>query len=88
MRKELEASGDMAKLATCEAELTAAMPKGSGRPSKNSSSRGEEFSTKADALSRAKINRNQALQYELMASHPEQVEQAIAEAGENERRSN
>ena len=68
-------------------ELTAAMPKGSGRPSKNSSSRGEEFSTKADALSRAKINRNQASQYELMASHPEQVEQAIAEAGENERRS-
>ena len=60
------------------------MPKGAGRPPKNSSSRGEEFSTKAEALERVQINRNQDSQYELMASHPEIVEQAKAEAREND----
>ena len=65
-------------------ELTAAMPKAAGRPAKNSSSRSEKFSTKAEALSRAKINRTQASQYELMAAHPDVVEQAIAEAREND----
>ena len=65
-------------------ELTAAIPKGAGRPPKNSSSRGEEISTKAEALERVQINRNQASQYELMAANPEIVEQAKAEAREND----
>ena len=70
-------------------ELTAAMPKAKGNQYTKSASptRAEKQTTKAEALARANISTQKAAQYELMASHPEQVEQAIAEAGENERRS-
>ena len=67
-------------------ELTAAMPKSTGNQytKSASSSHDEKALTKAEALSRAKINRTQASQYELMAAHPDVVEQAIAEAREND----
>lgn len=68
-------------------ELTASMPKASGkRNDLTSSSRGEEVSkpTKAEALEKANINRNQASQYELMAANPDIVEQVIAEAKAND----
>ena len=69
-------------------ELTAAMPKAKGtRTDLTSSSRATRLETKQEALSKVNISKQKAAQYELMASHPEQVEQAIAEARENERRS-
>ena len=59
-------------------ELTAAMPKSTGNQytKSASSSHDEKALTKAEALSRAKINRTQASQYELMAAYPDVVEQA------------
>ena len=58
-------------------ELTAAMPKGAGRPAKNSAARAQNLETKQEALSKVNIRKQQASQYELMASNPEIVEQAI-----------
>lgn len=88
LRQKLQEAQQLAEVKTRAemrlGELTAAMPKGAGRPPKNSSSRSEEITTKAEALERAQINRNQASQYELMAAHPEIVEQAIVEAREND----
>ncbi len=66
-------------------ELTAAMPKATGaRTDLTSSSRDTRLKTKEEALSQVKITKQQASQYELMAAHPEIVEQAIAEAREND----
>lgn len=65
-------------------ELTASMPKGAGRPPKNSPIRAENIETKTEALTRVNISSQKASQYELMAAHPEIVEQAIAEAREND----
>lgn len=66
-------------------ELTAAMPKSAGgRPTKTCSPEKQVLETKAEALERTNITRKQASQYELMAAHPEIVEQAIAEAREND----
>lgn len=59
-------------------ELTAAMPKAKGaRTDLTLSSQSEEVTTKAEALEKVNINRNQASQYELMAANPEIVEQVI-----------
>lgn len=67
-------------------ELTAAMPKATGNQHTKSASptRAEKQTTKAEALSRANISSQKASQYELMAAHPEIVEQAIADAREND----
>ena len=66
-------------------ELTAAMPKSvGGRPTKTCSPEKQILETKSEALEKTNITRKQASQYELMASHPEIVEQAIAEAREND----
>ena len=66
-------------------ELTAGMPKATGtRTDLTSPTRAERLETKAEALARVNISTQKASQYELMASHPEQVEQAIAEAREND----
>ena len=67
-------------------ELTASMPKGSGNQYTSSASpaRAEKQTTKAEALTRVNISSQKASQYELMASHPEIVEAAIAEAREND----
>lgn len=65
-------------------ELTAAMPKAQGsRKDLTSSSRETKLETKQEALSRVNISKQKASQYELMAAHPDVVEQAIAEAREN-----
>ena len=66
-------------------ELTAAMPKARGtRTDLTSPTRAEKFETKNEALTRANISSQKASQYELMAAHPDVVEQAIAEAREND----
>ena len=66
-------------------ELTAAMPKSQGtRTDLTSPTREEKLETKAEALSKANISSQKASQYELMASNPEIVEQAIAEARAND----
>ena len=66
-------------------ELTAKMPKSvGGRPEKTCSPEKQVFETKSGALAKTNITRKQASQYELMAAHPEIVEQAIAEAREND----
>ena len=46
--------------------------------------RTESKETKAEALSRANISKQKASQYELMAAHPDVVEQAKAEARETD----
>ena len=66
-------------------ELTAAMPKAKGvRTDLTSPTRAERLETKANSLASVNISSQKASQYELMASHPEIVEQAIAEAREND----
>ena len=66
-------------------ELTAAMPKATGtRTDLTSPTRAERSETKAEALARVNISTQKASQYELMAAHPDVVEQAIAEAREND----
>lgn len=67
-------------------ELTAAMPKGAGNQYTKSAlyPRGTKQKTKTEALEQINVSRKQALQYELMAANPEIVEQAIAEAREND----
>ncbi len=67
-------------------ELTAAMPKSTGNQYTKSAlyPRETEQETKTEALSKTNITRKQASQYELMAAHPDIVEQAIAEAREND----
>ena len=67
-------------------ELTAAMPKSNGNQYTKSASpsRAEKQITKSDALARVNISSQKASQYELMAAHPDVVEQAIAEAREND----
>ena len=66
-------------------ELIAAMPKSAGgRPEKTCSPEKQVLETKSEALAKVNISRKQASQYELMASHPEIVEQAIVEASEND----
>ena len=66
-------------------ELTRAMPKNQGvRTDLTSAPRVQKLETKADALERVNIPHQRASQYEVMAAHPEIVEQAIAEAREND----
>ena len=66
-------------------ELTAAMPKAKGvRRDLTSPSRAEKSNTKAESLASVNISTQKASQYELMAANPDIVEQAIAEARENE----
>ena len=66
-------------------ELTAAMPKAKGgRPEKTCSPEKQVLETKSEALAKVNISRKKASQYELMAAHPDVVEQAIAEAREND----
>ena len=68
-------------------ELTAAMPKAKGgKPYQTSYSSSRETSktTKQEALAKVNISKQKASQYELMAAHPDVVEQAIAEAREND----
>ena len=66
-------------------ELTAAIPKTRGaRTDLTSPTRAEKFETKAEALAKVNISTQKASQYELMAAHPDVVEQAIAEAREND----
>lgn len=66
-------------------ELTRAMPKQPGaRTDLTSSPTVTRLETKTDALSRVNIPKQRASQYEVMAAHPEIVEQAIAEAREND----
>lgn len=56
------------------------MPKSiGGRAEKTCSPKKQVLETKSEALAKTNITRKQASQYELMASHPEIVEQAIAE---------
>ena len=50
-------------------ELTAAMPKGAGRPAKNSAAMAQNLETKQEALNKVNISHQQASQYELMASN-------------------
>ena len=58
------------------------MRKGAGNQYTKSASFPKETkqATKTEALAKANITRKKASQYELMAAHPEIVEQAIAEA--------
>ena len=56
-------------------ELTAAMPKATGNQYTKSAL--SSMGTKQEALSKVNISSQQASQYELMASNPEIVEQAI-----------
>lgn len=67
-------------------ELTAAMPKAKGNQytKSASSARAEKQTTKAEALAKANIPTQKASQYELMAAYPDVVEQAKAEAREND----
>ena len=66
-------------------ELTRAMPKNQGIRTDLTSAPGvQKLETKADALERVNIPHQRASQYEVMAAHPEIVEQAIAEAREND----
>ena len=66
-------------------ELTRAMPKNQGVRKDLTSAPGvQKLETKADALERVNIPHQRASQYEVMAAHPEIVEQAIAEAREND----
>ena len=67
-------------------ELTAKMPKSTGNQYTKSASptKTEKQTTKAEALKGVNISSQKASQYELMAAHPEIVEQAIAEAREND----
>lgn len=66
-------------------ELTRAIPKNQGVRTDLTSAPGvQKLETKADALERVNIPHQRASQYEVMAAHPEIVEQAIAEAREND----
>ena len=66
-------------------ELTAAMPKSQGtRKDLTSPPWVEKLETKQEALKRVNISSQKASQYELMAAHPEIVEQAIYEARAND----
>ena len=66
-------------------ELTQAMPKQPGaRTDLTSSPTVTRLETKSDALKRVNIPKQKASQYETLAAHPEIVEQAIAEAREND----
>lgn len=62
------------------------MPKATGNQYVKSASpsMAEKQKTKNEALNDAKISSQKASQYEQMAAHPEIVEQAIAEAREND----
>ena len=61
-------------------ELTSAMPKSKGgRPEKICSLEKQVSETKSVSLAKVNISRKKASQYELMAAHPDVVEQAIAE---------
>ena len=65
-------------------ELTAEMPKRQGqRNDLTSFPTGTKLETKEDALAKAGITKKMAAQYEMMAAHPDVVEQAIADAREN-----
>ncbi len=66
-------------------ELTQAMSKQPGaRTDLTSSPTVTRLETKSDALKRVNIPKQKASQYETLAAHPEIVEQAIAEAREND----
>ena len=66
-------------------ELTRVMPKKQGaRTDLTSSPMVTKFETKADALKKVNIPKQRASQYETMAANPDIVEQAIAEAREND----
>lgn len=66
-------------------ELTRAMPKQPGaRTDLTSSPTVTRLETKSDALKRVNIPKQKASQYETLATHPKIVEQAIAEAREND----
>lgn len=66
-------------------ELIRAMPKQPGaRTDLTSSPTVTRLETKSDALKRVNIPKQKASQYETLAAHPEIVEQAIAEAREND----
>lgn len=65
-------------------ELMAKVPKASGRPSKNIDSGVENKKTKADAIKDAGFTQKQAERFQTLASNPDIVEQAKAEAREND----
>lgn len=86
-QKQTEAN-ELSKMVICAqmriGEMTAAMPKKQGTRSDITSPEiREKLPTKADALKSAGISDKRASEYERMASHPEIVEKAIAEATDN-----
>lgn len=65
-------------------ELMARVPKASGRPSKNIDSGVENKKTKADAIKNAGFTQKQVERFQTLAANPDIVEQAKAEAREND----
>ena len=65
-------------------ELMAKVPKASGRPSKKIDSGVENKKTKADAIKDAGFTQKQVERFQTLAANPDIVEQAKAEAREND----
>lgn len=84
MREALELSEIKTRAEMRIGELTAEMPKRQGQRSDLTSfPMDTKLETKENALARVGITKKMAAQYEMMAAHPDVVEQAIADAREN-----